>query len=184
MSLNANLDIKFKNYELLKENKMFGPLMNNLPDMLKNFGFPNQKRFRRVDMEKPQFMPDPEFDSETKLQHKNELSGLHDLLTLFSEVVKDKTQMVQLNVMLPNLGIFHATMKSKDMIQIPKLVVSKYYLEAKDKCFESDSDDEGSDRGSSADSQEENKKRKTNKMKEENPVDDDSSGDEAFKKGF
>jgi hypothetical protein len=74
-------------------------------------------------LDKPEYMPDQDKDSETLLNHKNELSGLHDVLTLFSEVVKDKAQMVQLNVMLPNLGIIHATVKSKDLIQIPKFCV-------------------------------------------------------------
>jgi len=51
-------------------------------------------KFKRADLDKPIFVPDDEKDSESNLQNKNELSGLHDILGLFSDVIKDKTQMV------------------------------------------------------------------------------------------
>jgi hypothetical protein len=45
MSLNANFDIKFKNYEMIKENKLANNLMLTLPDILKMVGQPIQKKF-------------------------------------------------------------------------------------------------------------------------------------------
>lgn len=61
------------------------------------------------------------------MRAKNELSGLDDVLTLFSDVVKNETQMMQVNVFFPDFGVCHVTVKSKHLIKIPKLFAQARY---------------------------------------------------------
>ena len=68
------------------------------------------------------------------LKAKNELSGLDDVLTLFSDVVKNETQMMQLNLFFPDFGVIHVTVKSKHLIKIPKLFAQARYSMKKKEC--------------------------------------------------
>ena len=69
-------------------------MMITMPEIFKMLGSPIDKKFERADLDKPQFQPDLEKDDENILNVKNQLSGLHDVLTLFSDVVKSETQMI------------------------------------------------------------------------------------------
>ena len=70
------------------------------------------------------------------MRAKNELSALDDLLTLFSDVVKNETHMMQVNIFFPDFGVVHVTLKSKHAIKIPRLFAQAKYTNMKEKCVE------------------------------------------------
>ncbi len=105
-----------------------------MPELFRKFGCPIDPKFQKVDLDKQEFQPDKEKDDEAILKAKNELSGLDEVLTLFSDVVKNETQMMQLNLFFPDFGVIHVTVNSKHLIKIPQLFAQARYTKKKKEC--------------------------------------------------
>ena len=124
MTLNARINVNFKDFEVMKNNPVGQKAMISVSDLIKNLtGKTLEEQMTMEKLDGPHYEL-KEDNQEDEVEDKMAIKMLNTIHEVFEDFDVERTGYFEANVLCPDFGVAHYTLKSKGAHKIFNIILA------------------------------------------------------------